>query len=172
MTDNKWYPFDDQKEFLETVMRHTAFSAMCLVTLHSFSESEALLKIYDSDFYDALEHIESDNYRVSAFWTYYQLCLEFEITPVEMGRPVLEKIPHWYKPLIYIVEYLKLFLVNDNGINPSGWLIFQCLKRNNLLSVIENDFKDSDSQISEVDYAEQLAEKITIAGFHYTNYTR
>ena len=47
-----------------------------------------------------------------------------------------------------------------------------CNAWNNFLSVIESDFKDQKSQkISEFEYAKQLAEKLSIAGFHYTNYT-
>ena len=63
----KWYPYFNQKEFLEVIMQRTAFLAELISSAYSFSELGALEKIYDSDFYDELEHIESDTYRISLF---------------------------------------------------------------------------------------------------------
>lgn len=168
---NIWYPFESQKEFLEVVMRHTAFMAMCLSTLYPYSELETLEKIYDSDFYDALEHIESDNYRISSYWSYYQICLEFHLEPVEQGRPIWKEVSAWYGYLIYVIEYLKLFFVNKNGLSPSGGTIFRALKKNGLVLELSQDYSSiAEENISEFEYAKRIAKRFQLKGYSFRAY--
>lgn len=173
---SEWYPFFNRKEFLETVMRHTAFMAECISSLYSLPPLETLEKIYDSDFYDELEHIESDNYRISPFWSYYQMCQELGLKPLKNLTEITKNEKFERNPgliyLIWTIEYSKLYLVNDNGQSPSGWNILQHFKRIGVTEVFAERYPLlKEEKVSEQAFAEDLAEMYPVKGFAFCKET-